>query len=55
MNEDEFVENLLKDQPFVPVYFAYDVALNKKGAAVMSESIGKIKQGAPVNKPAKKE
>lgn len=52
--EDEFVENLLKDQPFVPAYFPYDVALNKKGAAVMSESIGKIKQGVPVNKTAEK-
>lgn len=54
MNEDEFVESLLTDQPFVPAYFPYDVALNKKGAAAMSESISKIKQGGSVSKIAEK-
>lgn len=41
--EEEFVENLLADQPFVPLYFSYDVELNRKGAAPLQESIAKIK------------
>jgi rhodanese-related sulfurtransferase len=44
LNEDEFVEHLLKDQPFVPKYFPYDVGLNKKGAGNFSESISKIEK-----------
>lgn len=32
MTEDAFVEYLLADQPFVPLYFEYNVALNKTGA-----------------------
>lgn len=44
LNEDEFVEHLLKDQPFVPKYFPYDVGLNKKGADNFSESISKIEK-----------
>lgn len=39
---DEFVQNLLADQPFVPAYFPYDVELNRKGAAALDESISKI-------------
>jgi glyoxylase-like metal-dependent hydrolase (beta-lactamase superfamily II) len=30
--EDNFVKELLADQPFVPKYFTYEVELNKKGA-----------------------
>lgn len=43
--EDEFVKKLLADQPFVPEYFPFDVALNKKGAANLKESLSKIKPG----------
>lgn len=32
MSEAAFVEYLLAEQPFIPVYFVYNVALNKKGA-----------------------
>lgn len=32
MSEEEFVEVLTKDQPFIPKYFGYDVGLNKQGA-----------------------
>ncbi len=42
MSEDEFVILLLKDQPFVPKYFPYDVELNKKGAPAFEETINKI-------------
>ena len=39
MSEDAFVAFLLADQPFVPLYFPYDVALNKRGAPVLKESL----------------
>ncbi|MBA2762048.1 MAG: MBL fold metallo-hydrolase [Segetibacter sp.] len=45
-DEEEFVKNLLEDQPFVPAYFPYDVELNKKGAPQMKESITTVKKGA---------
>lgn len=32
MSEAEFVKILTEDQPFIPKYFGYDVALNKQGA-----------------------
>lgn len=40
--EEEFVTNLLTDQPFVPAYFPFDVEVNRKGAAPMQESLAKI-------------
>ena len=47
--EEEFVKNLLTDQPFVPQYFPYDVELNRKGATALQESITKIKIGETFN------
>jgi len=29
--EEEFIEEILKDQPFIPAYFGFDVDLNKTG------------------------
>lgn len=46
--EDEFVKNLLADQPFVPQYFSFDVDLNRKGAPPMKENIAKIKIGETI-------
>lgn len=40
--EEEFVKNLLADQPFVPVYFSFDVELNRKGAAPLQENLSGI-------------
>ena len=40
--EEEFVKELLTDQPFVPKYFTYAVALNKKGAGKYLDGINKI-------------
>lgn len=48
MTEEEFIKNLLTDQPFVPAYFPYDVELNRKGAPAFKESIDKIKIAAPI-------
>lgn len=47
-SEEEFVKNLLDEQPFVPAYFPYDVELNKKGAAAFMESVKKVKAGASI-------
>lgn len=43
--EEDFVQNLLADQPFVPDYFPFDVELNRKGAISLKEGLGKIKIG----------
>jgi len=47
--EEEFVKNLLADQPFVPLYFPFDVELNRKGATGLKESIDKIKIGETID------
>ena len=48
MTEGEFVKTLLTDQPFVPVYFSYDVELNRNGAPAFNESIEKVKIGRKI-------
>lgn len=40
--EEEFVKELLANQPFVPKYFTYDVGLNKKGAGNYADGISKV-------------
>jgi glyoxylase-like metal-dependent hydrolase (beta-lactamase superfamily II)/rhodanese-related sulfurtransferase len=44
MSESEFVEVLLENQPYIPKYFGYDVALNKQGAPNLEESLRKVKK-----------
>lgn len=39
MSEADFVQELLADQPFIPKYFGYDVALNKAGAPAYAPSV----------------
>src|SRR5690606_30620372 len=39
MSEDDFVKLITADQPWVPKYFEYDVALNKAGAESFEQSI----------------
>lgn len=34
---------MLSDQPFIPAYFSFEVALNKKGTTALQENIKKIK------------
>ncbi len=51
--EEEFVKNLLTDQPFVPLYFPFDVALNRKGANALENSLSKIKTVTAINQNAK--
>lgn len=49
--EEEFVKNLLADQPFIPRYFPYDVELNRKGLPVLKESISRIKINDDARQP----
>ena len=42
MSEGEFIDKILKDQPYIPKYFSYDVAMNKKGADAFEESIKSV-------------
>lgn len=44
MSENTFVNVLLKDQPFIPQYFEYDVELNRRGAPDFEESINNVKR-----------
>lgn len=48
MSEEEFVKELLSDQPFIPKYFPFDVGLNKKGADSLASSISNVPQREPV-------
>ncbi|GGD82025.1 MBL fold metallo-hydrolase [Planktosalinus lacus] len=36
--EDEFVQEILKDQPFIPSYFGFNVDVNRNGAASVQQS-----------------
>lgn len=42
MSEETFIALVLEQQPYVPNYFAYDVMLNKRGAAPFLRSIEAI-------------
>jgi hydroxyacylglutathione hydrolase len=44
LSEQEFVNELLADQPFIPKYFPWDVGINKKGADAYATSILKVHQ-----------
>ncbi len=41
-DETLFTEYLLADQPFIPVYFSYNVEMNRNGAPAMQDSIDRI-------------
>ena len=47
MSEADFVRELLADQPFIPKYFGYDVAMNKAGAPAYAPSVQQVKRLAP--------
>lgn len=51
MTEEDFVKLLLEDQPFVPKYFPYGVALNKQGAPDYRESLSNVERIADNFKP----
>lgn len=47
-SETDFVAELLKDQPFIPKYFTFDVGINKKGADAYAASIHAVERREPV-------
>lgn len=48
LNEEEFVCELLADQPFIPKYFPFDVGINKKGADAYATSILKVQHSETI-------
>jgi hydroxyacylglutathione hydrolase len=42
MSQEQFVQILTEDQPFIPKYFGYDVGLNKQGAPAYQPSIDQV-------------
>lgn len=48
MREDDFINELLADQPFIPKYFPFDVGVNKKGAENYKSSISKVGKREPI-------
>ncbi len=46
--EIEFVNQLLADQPFIPVYFPFDVTLNRKGAPPLEKNLKLVKKGKEI-------
>jgi hydroxyacylglutathione hydrolase len=44
MSEEAFVKLLTEDQPFIPKYFGYNVAINKKGAPHYKSSLEGVKR-----------
>lgn len=52
LSEEEFVKELLADQPFIPKYFPFDVGLNKKGADSYAISFSKVQLREPVTSEA---
>jgi hydroxyacylglutathione hydrolase len=44
MSEAAFVQLLTAHQPFIPKYFGYDVALNKKGSASFQPAVQAVKR-----------
>ncbi|RYY67530.1 MAG: MBL fold metallo-hydrolase [Chitinophagaceae bacterium] len=49
LEEEEFVKELLADQPFVPKYFPFDVELNRKGAPALEAGIRNVPIGTAVS------
>jgi len=47
-SEKHFIQELLHDQPFIPHYFTFNVAVNKKGAEPFASSIAKVEKRDPV-------
>lgn len=44
LSAEEFIKELLADQPFIPKYFSLNVAVNRKGAEAYAISILKVPQ-----------
>jgi glyoxylase-like metal-dependent hydrolase (beta-lactamase superfamily II)/rhodanese-related sulfurtransferase len=51
MSEEDFVDELLKDQPFIPKYFPFEVGINKAGADNYEESVSQALKNISVAGP----
>src|SRR5690606_29908029 len=40
--EQNFIANLIAEQPFIPKYFPFDVELNRKGAPAFKQAIEEV-------------
>ncbi|SDX08058.1 MULTISPECIES: MBL fold metallo-hydrolase [Flavobacteriales] len=40
--EQQFVDHILSDQPFIPSYFGYNVDINKNGASNFGKNVGDV-------------
>ncbi len=49
MSETAFIVALIADQPFIPIYFPYNVELNKKGAPHFKMSLDNVVLGQKVD------
>jgi glyoxylase-like metal-dependent hydrolase (beta-lactamase superfamily II)/rhodanese-related sulfurtransferase len=47
MSEEDFVRELISEQPFVPAYFPYNVSVNKQGAENLDTALSKVVRGIP--------
>lgn len=47
LSEDDFVNQLLADQPFIPKYFPFNVGINKKGATSFSSAVSLVETRPP--------
>jgi hydroxyacylglutathione hydrolase len=47
MGKTQFIQELLRDQPFIPKYFPFDVECNKQGATNLAVALGAIPHGKP--------
>lgn len=52
MSKEDFIKEITSDQPFIPDYFGYNVAVNKGGAYEFQPSISKVKFWGPVKSKA---
>lgn len=50
MSKEEFVDDLLEGQPFIPKYFKYDVGMNKEGAPDLQPSLDQVERLEPGTK-----
>lgn len=47
--EEEFVKQLLADQPFIPKYFTFDVGMNRKGAPAFAPAVNAVKTDTEIS------
>lgn len=49
MTETNFVNELVAEQPFIPKYFGFNIAINRKGTEAFKTSLANVKRITMVN------